>query len=508
MATWTAGYVADIDYTYGFYRELTPAILAYSGLTQGKRTPSPDTPLTYCELGSGMGLTTNLLAAANPNITFYATDFIPAHIAESRRLAAEAGTTNVHFFDQSFQEFVNEPSLPEFDVISLHGIYSWITIENRQAIVDFLRRKLKPGGLVYVSYNTLGWATAMPMREMMYRFGQSVGGSSPKRLNSALDFMDKLVETNARYFIANPGLKPRLESIKKLDRSYLAHEYFNEAWTLMYHGDVATEFAEAKLSYLGSAHLLDHVDVINFTEPQQQLLRSVEDLTLREMVRDFLTGQQFRRDIFVKGAATLTTREVQSSWMDQRFALSTYKADVPMKVTTLQGEAKLQPEVYEPIIEVLSTGPKTFRELLQAPQVAPQGGQKVQQAVTILVGSGNLQPCPKSKGEAARKTRTKAFNDAIFERAQDGAAINFVASPVTGGGVSLGRFQQLFLLCRQRKIADPPQFIWNTLSSQGQRLVRDGTPIDSAEETIAEIRKDYEEFTTKRLGVLEQLGIA
>ena len=41
MTDWTAGYVADINYTYGFYRELTPAMLASRG--KAAKHGAPDT---------------------------------------------------------------------------------------------------------------------------------------------------------------------------------------------------------------------------------------------------------------------------------------------------------------------------------------------------------------------------------------------------------------------------------------------------------------------------------
>ena len=507
MATWTAGYVADVDYTHGFYRELTPALLAYAGLAQGQRTPNANGPLAYCELGSGQGFSANLLAAANPEIDFYATDFIPSHIAESRRLAADAGTTNVHFFDQSFAEFIDEPSLPMFDIVSLHGIYSWVNEENRKAIVKFVARKLKPGGLVYVSYNTLGWAPATPMREVMYRYGASQGGSSAKRLENAMELMDKLTSVNARYFALYPGIKGRFEGLKKMDRNYLAHEYFNEAWSLLYHGDVAAEFAEAKVTYLASANLLDHVDVINLSEPQRQLLAGIDDLTVREMVRDFITVQQFRRDIFIKGGNVLPTLEGHAAWRDQRFVLSTPRADVPLKVNALQGEATLQADVYEPVLDALASGPKTLGELLVIPSVTAVSAPKVQQALTVLVGANHIQPCLNAAGDAKRVKTVRAFNGAIMRRAQDNAKLVFLASPVTGGGLLVSRLDQLFLLAKRQKQADTAQFIWNILASQGQRLVRDGKALETAEENLEYLRSEYDEFVAKRLQVLTQLGI-
>jgi hypothetical protein len=48
----------------------------------------------------------------------------------------------------------------------LHGIWSWVSEDNRQIILDFIDRKLKPGGVLYLSYNTQpGWSAFMPLRD-------------------------------------------------------------------------------------------------------------------------------------------------------------------------------------------------------------------------------------------------------------------------------------------------------------------------------------------------------
>ncbi len=302
MASWTSGYVADIGYTHGFYRELTPNLLSFVALAQGQQAPDASAPLTYCELGCGQGFSMNLLAAANPHIRFYATDFNPSQVAGARRLASEAGLENVAFYDTSFADFADEPSLPrEFDIIALHGIYSWISAENRQAIVNFIARKLKVGGLVYISYNCLpGWSAAAPMRQLMYLHAKSRGGPTAPRLEGALNFVEQIQNSGAAYFRAIPGLKERFERIKGQNRNYLAHEYFNDDWNLLYHADVARELSAAKLSYLGSAAVLEQIDAINLTAEQQQLMAGIEDPVLRETVRDFMINQQFRRDVFVK----------------------------------------------------------------------------------------------------------------------------------------------------------------------------------------------------------------
>src|SRR3954464_1895242 len=153
MADWNDGYVHDIGYSHGFYREQTPALLNFGLILAGFEHPIIDRPFTYCELGSGQGVSANILAAANPNGEFWATDFNPSHAAGAAQLAASGGLANIHCLDKSFQEFLAMDT-PQFDYITLHGIYSWISPESRKAIVDVIASKLRVGGVVYISYNT------------------------------------------------------------------------------------------------------------------------------------------------------------------------------------------------------------------------------------------------------------------------------------------------------------------------------------------------------------------
>jgi len=62
MTDWTAGYVADIGYTYGYYQELNPARAKLALLNAGLKAPSTQ---AACELGFGQGLSINLHAAAS-----------------------------------------------------------------------------------------------------------------------------------------------------------------------------------------------------------------------------------------------------------------------------------------------------------------------------------------------------------------------------------------------------------------------------------------------------------
>lgn len=510
MSSWSEGYVADIGYTYGFYRELTPTILATVSLAKGQRSFDPNASLKYCELGCGQGFSTNLHAAANPHIEFYATDFNPSQIYGAKMLAADAGTSNVHFYDQAFADFINEPSLPgQFDIIALHGIYSWISEGNRRHIVNFIRDKLKPGGVVYISYNTLpGWAAVMPLRRLFVDQAATQSGPIVGRIESALQFVEKLKSVNASYFKANPGLGDRFDKVKGQPRSYLAHEYFNRDWTPFYHGDVVRELGDAKLDFVGSAALLEHIDAVNLTSDQQKIMAGIGDLTLRETMRDFMINQQFRRDVFSKGTLPLSARDSRAAWLDLRLALTAVRESAIMKITGPLGEVVLQPEVYGPILDGLSNGPRTVGQLLkEVPHLTELGWARIIQALGVLIGTSQVHPALNEKTDSKRSSSCRNFNRAVLQRAISGMDLTCLASPVTGGGLAVDRFAQLFLLAQMSKESDPIKFVWSLLKEQGQKLVVQGQPIEGEEANKAELEKNYEKFS-KTIPLLKSLQIA
>ena len=153
MTDWTGGYVADIGYTYGYYAELSPLRVKLAFLNARLALPKVG---AACELGFGQGMSTNIHAAASVT-KWYGTDFNPSQAGFAQRLA-ETFANPPQMYDEAFAEFCARPDLPDFDFICLHGIWSWVSNENRAIIVDFIRRKLKVGGVLYISYNTQpGW---------------------------------------------------------------------------------------------------------------------------------------------------------------------------------------------------------------------------------------------------------------------------------------------------------------------------------------------------------------
>lgn len=511
MSDWTAGYVADIGYTFGYYPELNPQRMKLAFLNAGLVAPEVG---TACELGFGQGMSTNIHAAAS--ITqWHGTDFNPSQAGFAHELAAASGS-GAQLQDDAFADFCNRVDLPDFDYIGLHGIWSWISDANRAVIVDFARRKLKVGGVLYISYNTLpGWSTFAPLRHLLTQHASTLGAEGVgvvNRIEGALGFADKLLATHPLYSRANPSVPERLKLLNGQNRNYLAHEYFNADWHPMYFADMAKWLSPAKLSYACSAHLLDHVDAINLNAQQQALLNDIPDAVLRESVRDYMVNQQFRRDFWVKGARKLSALEQTEALRQLRVVLSTQRTDVPMKVSTSLGDANMSEAVYIPVLDALAD--HKVRSLTQLEQAVKDKGVsfgQMSQAIVILAGAGHVQLAQDEQVANRSKKACDRLNVHLISKSRSYMEISYLASPVTGGGVTVGRFAQLFLQARSQGLKQPAdwaQFTWNILAEQSQRIVKEGKQLDTPEENLAELAAQALVFADKHLPVLKVLQIA
>lgn len=508
---WNEGYFTDVGYTYGYYREISPVYQRFCLLLRGFAV-SDATQGAHCELGFGQGVSINLHAAATPG-QFAGTDFNPAHAAHANTLV-EASGSGARLFDDSFEQLLNRTDLPQFDSISLHGIWSWVSRENQHIIVEFARRHLKPGGVFYVSYNCFpGWAPASPLRQLFAlhdRFSPK-GSAAVGRVEAALDFAGKLLDAKPNYLKAVPHLNDRLKQIGTMNRQYLAHEYFNREWKCAYFTDVVDDLAAAKLDYAGTAVTLDVVDALNLTQEAASFLSGIEHPILREQVRDYFVNQQFRKDLYLRGAVRLSLPEQQARLLDSRVVLIRAPETIQLKTTGPAGEANLQEGVYRPLIAALASEdyrPKTLRQLQQACPDMPFPG--LVQAVAVLVGLGAVGPCQSEAAQAEVAERCRRLNAHLCERARFGSEVETLASPALGGGIGVNRFQQLFLLAQRQGQDDPKAWartVWQLLSSQGKKLLKEGKTLESAEENLAELERQAIEYRDKVQPLLKALGV-
>lgn len=508
---WSQGYFTKLDYTFGYYRELSPAMLRLACLRRGVEAKSRNSP-TYLELGSGQGVSVNIHAASCSG-SYWGCDFNPAQTMEARRLA-EASGTNLQLFDQSFEEFAARSDLPEFDIITLHGVWSWVSDANRAAIKQIIRQRLRPGGIVYVSYNCLpGWAPIVPIRHLMSLYQRQSGEmSGPTQvIEGALQFTKEIADAGSLFFRQNPFAGHHFDDLIRQDPTYIAHEYLNADWHVDHFADVAESLAEAKLTFVGSARLLDDVDALQLTPEGQAHIAKFANPLMRETVRDHLVNRRFRSDIFVKGPRKLSNLEQREAWYSQSFVLSVPADEIPKKITSGLGEVELPAELYEPLIEIFSADLmqiKRVRELAMHPKLSGIEFPQLIECLVVLTGAGFLQPAEEPTDTALKQCQ--ALNRYIVQRARVSMDLRHLVSPVTGCAIGVPHMIQLFILALDNGLKNADELathVWEFLEEVGERLMKQGKKIESDSENIAELRKMAERFLKIGLPTLQSLRI-
>jgi SAM-dependent methyltransferase len=512
MTHWAAGYTTEIGYTKNYFYELSPTFTKFALLLSGY---CPPRTRTACELGFGQGLTVNIHAAASP-VSWWGTDILPEHAHHSNLLNESYGS-KARLFNEAFEEFVHRSDLPEFDYIALHGVWSWVSKDTRDLLLGFIRRKLRAGGVVYLSYNTAaGWMTFSPIRNLLVEYSERMCSRDiplPSRMTQSMKFALRVLEANGNL---GQNIKPLTDQLNKYlseDSRYIAHEFFNRDWEPFFPTDIFNMMEGAQLSYGCNANLISSVNSINYTTEQQSILDGLTDSAYRESVSDVMLNQLFRRDFWVKGLQKRPIKNNLEELRSQRFILLSNGEfeEKKFKVKGYRGTASLNRSVYEPILTFLSANDRcSLKDLEEAVEKEGVTFEQLLQGIAVLVGTGVAAPIQSEEDIVFGISGADGLNSCLLQRAKFSGDIGYLASPVTGSGFPVSRVRQLFLLANAEGKHSPHDwagYAWEILHKQGERLVKDGCTLSTAEENLRELSKQAKEFLDDGLSTLKALQI-
>ena len=347
----------------------------------------------------------------------------------------------------------------------------------------------------------VGWAHVMG----------AAGSGSLARVDQSFGFVDRLFATNPLFLRANPNAKTSFDKAKAQNPAYLAHEYFNRDWVPIAFSRMVKWLEPAKLSFACSVYYLDHIDAVNLTPEQQQLLAEVGDAQFAQTVRDFMVNQTFRRDYWVRGARRISPLDQDERIQQCRVMLLSDREKVPMATTGALGEVTLQERVYTPVLDMLADHKMhTLAELAERGASDHQLNKaQVQQAVFIMVGTGHVAALQDDDVIARAAPQAQKLNLHLCTLAKSSTEVLQFALPATGGSMTVDRFQQLFTLARAQGAKDAEAwaaFAASLLERQGQRIVVEGKKAESEEQQLAELNKLAVHYRDKTLPLLQRLG--
>ena len=413
------GYATDIPYLRDFKPPLAPAWLDHVAMVAGFEPPVRKAGFAWCDLGCGQGVTANILASTHARGTFHAIDAMPVHIDHARQLAEEAAISNVSFHCVDFAAAV-DLELPLFDYIVAHGVYSWVDTASQRALRRFFDRRLKPGGLVYVSYNAMpGWSRDLPFQRLVRELARGSSGDSAARLAAALDIIRDLAAAEV------PALTPSF-IVGELEQrpedytpAYLVHELMPSAWQPLYVTDVRAAMKTIGLTPVGSATLIENLDPLVLNANAREMLGAIADDDLRELVRDFYLDQRFRCDVFARGNRPLGGGQRGDALLASTFALAGPAAAIRYSAATPAGFHPYNDPTARAIVGALAEGPRSLGEV--APSLAPP--QDLATNVLVLCAVGDVMPVEPERAPVG------ALNRAICRRIDGPEEIRWLALP-------------------------------------------------------------------------------
>ncbi|MBV9785739.1 MAG: class I SAM-dependent methyltransferase [Acidisphaera sp.] len=416
MNDWSTGYVSDVGYIRGVYRQQSPLhldIACLLGGTSGVNAASA-AELSYVELGCGQGLGALTLAASNPHWQVTGVDLLPAHVAEARDFAREAGLDNVRFLEADLLTLAEDPlsaEIPQADVVSLHGLWSWVSPPIRAGIVRLLRAKVRPGGIVHVSYNALpGWQGALGMQRVLRESGLRLASRTDLQAKAGLEVVRELFEAKAASLVNEAYVKHVLG--RTVSGAYLSHEYMNEGWAPCFHADVAAAMAQAKLEWVASGQLLENFTELMLDAKQRAVLDRFEEPVMRELVKDICVPRGLRHDVFVRGARRLDTATRDAALGDIVLALSRSPESFVFEAKVPAGKAGMSLDFYQPVVAALAERPMRVREILDLPEAKGRGAGA--ELVGMLIGTD--QAVPATLRQVGQHERGVRFNRTAARR--------------------------------------------------------------------------------------------
>ncbi len=250
------------------------------------------------ELGCAEGGNLLPMAFYLPQTRCVGIDLSAHQVEVGNALLSAVGADNIRLLHRDVMEGAQD--LGEFDYIIAHGLYSWVPPAVQARILDICARQLVPGGIAYVSFNTLpGWRSRAMVRDMLRHHARA---ATQPRARLALAY--QFIEQYQPAFAALGGrdaafVAEELAYLRKAPPSYLYHEYLVETNEALLFSDFMASAERAGLQYVADTELYTMLPA-TLGETAKQALAEIDDRVELEQVMDFLRARRFRRCLLTR----------------------------------------------------------------------------------------------------------------------------------------------------------------------------------------------------------------
>ena len=287
------------------------------------RLDPPVRPYRVLELGCAAGGNLVPMAIEKPDCEFVGVDYSAKQIANGLDVVEELQIDNLRLHASSILDI--EESYGVFDYVLCHGVYSWVSTEVQEKILQICASKLTPNGIAYISYNTHpGWRQRGAVRDMMRYHVSRHRQESPKdrilRARELLDFLVQATRTTDNAY--SRMLYEQQKLLRRHSDSYIFHEHLEQHNEPLWFLDFCGRLDEHGLRYLGDTDFGSMVASMSFTPKVQEMLDSIAtNLLEKEQYMDFVRNRAFRQTLICHASAN-PNYEVDGKRLNGLFAAS------------------------------------------------------------------------------------------------------------------------------------------------------------------------------------------
>src|SRR5438034_9752504 len=282
---------------------------------------APPSVATCRVLEFGCSDGTNLLpmAASLPDGQFVGCDLSPRAIGAAQQAAAELARANVTFVAGDLSELPE--ALGEFDYMIAHGVYSWVPARVRDAMFALAGRRLRPSGVMFVSYNVYpGCHIRQAVWEVLRMHIDGVDGAQG-RLARARELAPGRAEPGTTQNKTDVLLRAEFKRVAQVSDSALYHDDLAEPNDPVYFREFVAHASAHGLQFVSEAQLRV-TRPVGVAAPMLQLVGGLDRLE-REQYLDFAYLRRFRQSLLCRCESTTGFRLAPERLAPMRIAAST-----------------------------------------------------------------------------------------------------------------------------------------------------------------------------------------
>ncbi|MBC7924282.1 MAG: methyltransferase regulatory domain-containing protein, partial [Bryobacteraceae bacterium] len=276
--------------------------LATVGTLLGMRPPEIQN-CRVLELGCGEGLHLIPMALEFPDAQFVGIDIAERPIARAVDLAAELGISNISFRVADLQQLSGQRG--ECDYLIAHGVYSWVSPQVQERMLDLCERILAENGIAYISYNAYPAWHVREMTRNMVRMHTAGVDDPVEILNRAVSLLAGIVHSQGEGEPYRDTIRAEMERIMAKDPALCFHDDFGEINLPVYFSEFVRRARQHGLQFLSEAEPVGFSKISELAPEPREALEALTDVIEREQYFDLLTCRGFRRTLLCRSDLAL-----------------------------------------------------------------------------------------------------------------------------------------------------------------------------------------------------------